>query len=247
MTTLSATASAGVPLAATDWQGAKQDTMVKFHLPTVALARSASPPSPRVLSHQNTGEMSPGSPGADSEVDDIHSHNLTLRGFVNQYIGMSMMNGIIVLVIFVVDMFSIGGLISIKPTGEIVLLTLDVLTLMLFTLEVGISMVTLGYHHFFEDQYSRIDLAMVILINSFYIGAFIASTSVVDVTAKEDDRITVKGSDLKSIADAFRSVLRLARLAILAVRVDLALRGSAKKVSNRKRLHFASTRRQHSD
>merc|ERR1712194_867998 len=117
---------------------------------------------------------------------------------------MSLVTGLIVLMIFILDMFNLFALIVISPTGEIVIATLDVLTLMLFTIEVGINMVTMGFKHFFEEHHSRLDFAMVLVINSFYFGVMFAESyedKKDPFKSPEDHRIAKNGYNLKSFAD----------------------------------------------
>ncbi len=165
----------------------------------------------------------------DFALDDIYE---TLRLYVNQYVGVSVFAALITFVILVLDVSQFAGFATLSSAGEVIVLTLDAITLAIFTLEVAVSLLTLGCKHFMEDFWHRVDLYAVVCVNLLYILSWILRDLAVDRDGDND--ILERDRDfVETIAHVFRSVLRLARLVIMAVRVDMVLRGSTKDLTKR--------------
>ena len=223
------------------------------------------------------------------EADEFEEVYITLRSFINQYMGVAFFQCAIVLIVVVMDIFQYAELAVVDNSGQQLLFTLDIMTLILFTMEVCINIGTYSWRYFWRFWTHRFDLIFVLLSDGFYFVDFWffrgtdfnderdlkeahfidrsdvsgrsagSSESRISSGPHDTRRSNESGSHQHQLAplgllngfggssgsstamkyeivfDIVRSVLRLLRLAVIALRLNDVFSGKPGKLQNRMR------------
>eukprot|EP00391_Amoebophrya_sp_Ameob2_P014007 CAMPEP_0178998450 /NCGR_PEP_ID=MMETSP0795-20121207/9518_1 /TAXON_ID=88552 /ORGANISM="Amoebophrya sp., Strain Ameob2" /LENGTH=323 /DNA_ID=CAMNT_0020691127 /DNA_START=448 /DNA_END=1419 /DNA_ORIENTATION=- len=196
--------------------------------PTAANNRRGS-----VASSPFSEPLSPGPhPELSCEEEEEQVYQM-LRVFFNQYVAFSFVQLAMVLSIVVVDCGSLSGLVTISARGEQWFSQLDVLTLMFFTMEVAVNIMTFGAR-FFHSFFHKVDFAIVILSDLVYFLIYSSILAVTSQTSVERTEVTM---------DILRSILRVVRLAVVVVRLNDAFAGPMETLHRRmKAVHRANSK-----
>lgn len=223
-------------------KSAKQSLTTAMLDTSLALNRRMPRGTPTAANHNRRGSAAssplsePLSPGPHPELTPEEEEEQVyqmLRVFFNQYVAFSFVQLAMVLSIVVVDCGSLSGLVTISARGEQWFSQLDVLTLMFFTMEVAVNIMTFGVR-FFHSFFHKVDFAIVILSDLVYFLIYSSILAVTSQTSVERTEVTM---------DILRSILRVVRLAVVVVRLNDAFAGPMETLHRRmKAVHRANSK-----